>query len=73
MLNTPDRVNTVQQVAERCGLSIVALRRILATGDGPKTTQLSARRMGIRESHLLEWLDARVRDQDEHQQDDEAA
>jgi predicted DNA-binding transcriptional regulator AlpA len=64
MFNTPDKVNSLQQVADRCGFSIITLKRLLATGEGPKTTQLSTRRLGIRESHLLEWLDSRLRHQD---------
>jgi predicted DNA-binding transcriptional regulator AlpA len=64
MLKTLDTVNTLPQVAYRCGLSFTTLRRLLAAGKGPKTTQLSARRVGVRESHLLEWLDSRVRNGD---------
>ena len=64
MLNSGDKVSSVQQVAERCGLSLITFRRMLATGDGPKITKLSPRRIGIRESHLLEWLDGRLRGQE---------
>jgi hypothetical protein len=37
-------------------------RRIIASGKGPKVTQLSARRIGIREDHNAEWQESLVRD-----------
>jgi hypothetical protein len=55
-----DRVNSFADWCERCGFSEATGRRILASGDGPTVTWLSTRRMGIRERHHLEWLDARA-------------
>ena len=42
-------------ISERTG------RRILASGNGPKVTQLSANRISIREDHDAQWEDSRVR------------
>lgn len=58
----PDRVRSLPETAAVAGVSIATLRRLIAGGKGPKVTQLSARRIGIRESHLAQWLDARARD-----------
>ena len=55
-----DRVNSFADWCQRCGFSEATGRRILASGDGPTVTWLSTRRMGIRERHHLEWLDARA-------------
>ena len=61
-----DHVISFKEAADVCGFSIATLRRLIDRGDGPKMTQLSPRRLGFRESHLTEWLDARLRDRDEH-------
>jgi hypothetical protein len=55
-----DRVMTFAQWCERIGVSPATGRRILKSGRGPKVTLLSERRMGIRERHHLEWLDAQA-------------
>jgi len=52
-----DRINSFDKWCERAGFSPATGRRIIASGDGPKVTWLSTRRMGIRERHYLEWLD----------------
>jgi hypothetical protein len=57
----PLRVFTFKQWCEKNGLSDRNGRRILKNGDGPKITQLSERRIGVREDHDLEWLESRVR------------
>jgi predicted DNA-binding transcriptional regulator AlpA len=64
-----DRVLPVRQAAEIIGLSVPTFRRVIAAGKGPPLIQLSPWRQGIRESHLSQWLNARVRQQD----DDEGA
>ena len=61
-----DHVISFKEAADVCGFSIATLRRLVDRGDGPKMTQLSPRRLGFRESHLTEWLNARLRDYDEH-------
>jgi predicted DNA-binding transcriptional regulator AlpA len=45
----------INGISERTG------RRILASGDGPKTLQLSERRIGIREIDNAAWQESRVR------------
>ena len=55
-----DHVISFKEAADVCGFSIATLRRLVDRGDGPKMTQLSPRRLGFRESHLTEWLDARL-------------
>jgi predicted DNA-binding transcriptional regulator AlpA len=57
----PNRVLTLRQWAELNTLSERTARHIIASGNGPKVTQLSGRRIGIREDHNAEWLDSRVR------------
>jgi hypothetical protein len=37
-------------------------RRLIESGDDPKITRLSDRRIGIREDHYHEWLNSRVAD-----------
>jgi predicted DNA-binding transcriptional regulator AlpA len=56
-----NRVMTFSQWCERNSLSKITGWRILKAGDGPKVTQLSARRIGIREDHNAEWQNSRVR------------
>jgi hypothetical protein len=55
-----DRVNSFADWCKRCGFSEATGRRIIAAGEGPVITWLSTRRMGIRERHHLQWLDARA-------------
>jgi predicted DNA-binding transcriptional regulator AlpA len=56
----PDRVMPLPAWCERCGFSEATGRRLIKTGQGPIVTWLSERRMGIRERHHREWLDARA-------------
>jgi predicted DNA-binding transcriptional regulator AlpA len=55
-----DRINSFNEWCTRAGISEATGRRIIASGEGPTVTWLSARRMGIRERHYLEWLDKRT-------------
>jgi hypothetical protein len=55
-----DCVITLSQFASNTGISLVTLRRLIARGEGPAVTKLSARRLGIRVRHAREWLDARA-------------
>jgi predicted DNA-binding transcriptional regulator AlpA len=56
------RVLTLRQWAELNSLGVRTAKRIIASGNGPKITQLSDRRIGIQERHNEEWLASRVRD-----------
>lgn len=56
----PDRVMSLLTWCDRCGFSEATGRRLIKTGRGPTVTWLSERRMGIREKHHREWLDARA-------------
>lgn len=56
MIMELDRVLTLKCSAQVLGVSMSTLRRMVAAGSAPKVTHLSARRLGIRESHLQEWL-----------------
>ncbi len=51
-----DRVLDFPTVAELLAVSLATLKRRIAAGHGPKVTRLSERRLGIRASHLREWL-----------------
>jgi predicted DNA-binding transcriptional regulator AlpA len=53
-----DRVRSLQETAELLGIGIATLRRMIAAGTGPTVTRLSARRLGIRDSHREAFLDA---------------
>jgi hypothetical protein len=55
-----DRINSFSEWCKRAGISEATGRRILAAGEGPTVTWLSARRMGIRERDYLDWLDRRA-------------
>lgn len=57
-----DRINSFKRFCERGNFSPATGRRILASGNGPRVTRLSARRIGIRERDYLAWLDARAKD-----------
>jgi predicted DNA-binding transcriptional regulator AlpA len=56
-----DRVHSLSEFAAIVGISLPTLRRLIASGTGPQITQLSARRVGVRDSHGQEWLEARAR------------
>jgi hypothetical protein len=53
-----DRVNSFAEWCNRIGVSPATGRRLLASNRGPRVTQLSERRIGIRERDHLAWLDA---------------
>lgn len=53
----PDCFLSLKRTAEVLGVSTRTLRRMIAAGLGPQVTQLSVRRLGIRQSNLREWLD----------------
>jgi hypothetical protein len=55
------RVLSFEQWCEINGISERTGRRILAGKDGPLVTQLTARRIGIREDHNAAWQESRVR------------
>jgi predicted DNA-binding transcriptional regulator AlpA len=58
----PRRILTVREWAQLNSLGLPTARRIIAAGDGPKITQLTVGRIGIREDHAAEWQNSRVRD-----------
>jgi hypothetical protein len=55
----PDCVAPFDAWCRRVGISESTGRRLLASGDGPRVTRLSARRIGIRERDHRVWLDSR--------------
>jgi predicted DNA-binding transcriptional regulator AlpA len=55
-----DRVLTLAEFASIAGISLVTFRRLIARGDGPAVTKLSIRRLGVRISHAMAWLDSRT-------------
>jgi excisionase family DNA binding protein len=58
-----DPVLTVQEVAKLLSLGEHTFRTMLREGRGPIVTKLSHRKIGIRGSHLNQWLDARAQPQ----------
>ena len=57
----PQQVMTLRQWADLNSLGYSSARRILASGQGPKITQLSERRIGIRVADNDKWQATRVR------------
>ena len=57
----PNRVMNFRQWCELNNISTITGWRIMKRGDGPKTLQLSERRIGITERANAEWQAARVR------------
>jgi predicted DNA-binding transcriptional regulator AlpA len=55
-----NRVLSLREYAELNGISIATLRRLIRAGEGPMTTRLSARRVGVRDDHGRQWQDARA-------------
>jgi hypothetical protein len=55
----PDAVLSLAEWAAINGISVRVARGILAGENPPTVTRLSARRLGIRRKHHLEWLEAR--------------
>lgn len=47
---------TLKQSVQMLGISMSTMRRMIAAGSGPQITHLSTRRLGIRQSHMREWL-----------------
>jgi predicted DNA-binding transcriptional regulator AlpA len=62
-MNTSDNRNCVRSVKDAAsilGISYATLKRLLASGDGPKVTRLTQRRVGIQDRHIEEWMQART-------------
>jgi predicted DNA-binding transcriptional regulator AlpA len=57
----PDRVFTLRQFSQLNGIGYRSAQRLIASGQGPRVTQLTERRIGIRESDAAEWQAARLR------------
>lgn len=58
---SPDPVLTLIQWCDLNGFSEATGRRIIKRGEGPRVLQLSARRIGIRQSDNTAWQESRVR------------
>jgi hypothetical protein len=55
-----DCVMSVQQWAQRAGISYPTAKRLIAAGEGPAITQLSPNRVGITFGAHRAWLKART-------------
>jgi predicted DNA-binding transcriptional regulator AlpA len=55
------RVLTLQEIAALEGVSFATLKRLIAVGLGPKTIQLSVRRVGVRVCDYRAWQEERLR------------
>jgi hypothetical protein len=55
------RVLSFKEWCRTLGVSERTGRRILDSGNGPKITQLSTRRIGVRVDDAEAWLESRVR------------
>lgn len=61
LVEDPDAILTFKEWCSLCGHSERQGRIIIASGNGPPVTWLSARRMGISRRHHREWLEKRAR------------
>lgn len=55
-----DCVRTIKETAAILGIGEPSLRVMIREGRAPQVTRLSARRIGIRDSHRQSWLDSRA-------------
>jgi predicted DNA-binding transcriptional regulator AlpA len=55
-----DCVRTIKETAAILGIGEPSLRVMIREGRGPQVTRLSARRIGIRDSHRESWLASRL-------------
>lgn len=55
-----DRIRTRQEVAEILSVSTRTLARMEDRGDLPRRIQITARRMGYRESDIRAFIDSRA-------------
>jgi predicted DNA-binding transcriptional regulator AlpA len=58
-LVTRERIMSHKEWCERSGFSTVTGWRLRREGLGPKVTETSGRRLGIREGDFIAWLDSR--------------
>lgn len=59
-INNINHVRSIKDAATILGVSYATLKRMLASGDGPKITRLTTRRIGIQDRHIEEWMQERV-------------
>jgi hypothetical protein len=53
------KVLSIAEWALEKGFALATAKRLIATGQGPTLTKLSARRLGIQRRHDIEWMQAR--------------
>jgi predicted DNA-binding transcriptional regulator AlpA len=58
----PHRVLTLREWAKLNSIGYRTAHRLIASGKGPRLTQLSDRRVGVREVDNAAWQASRVRD-----------
>lgn len=63
MSDAPDRILRIRAVLNRTGLSRSTLYRKVQDGTFPKQIQIAARCTGWRESAVIEWIRAPMREQ----------
>jgi hypothetical protein len=56
-------IRSLKEYAALNGISLATLRRLIRAGEGPTTTRMSARRLGVRDDHGRQWQDSRVQSQ----------
>ena len=56
-----DRVRSLAETAELLSIGLPSLRVLIAKGKGPRVIQLSARRLGVKDSDREAWVEARAR------------
>jgi hypothetical protein len=60
LASPPDFVRSFDETAAIMGICTKTLRNMIARGEGPKVTQISPKRKGIRDTHRIEYLEAQA-------------
>jgi hypothetical protein len=55
------KVLTLREWAAMNGISFIAAKRLIASGEGPRVIQISAKRIGIRMIDAARWSESRLR------------
>jgi predicted DNA-binding transcriptional regulator AlpA len=58
--NSINHVRSIKDAATILGVSYATLKRMLSSGEGPRVTKLTTRRIGIQDRHIEEWMQKRV-------------
>lgn len=58
------KIITIRQAAEKAGVSVSTLKRLLVAGEFPRKVNITERRIGFLESEVDEFIQQRVAERD---------